>query len=331
MVDAALSYAAQGLRVFPVKQDKTPYIRRWKKEATHTQQGVREYWERYPDANIGIVTEGLIVIDFDIKNDGMSKSKPSMEREYGLPRTRTHRTGSGGLHYIYRNPNGKDVRNTVNLGGYSGVDLRANGGYIVAPPSLHESGNRYEVLDYAPIAPAPQCLINLALKKARKPDIPIESELITEGQRNHTLTRIAGKLKYEGREQVEIHRALQDANEMCCRPLLPEGEVLNINNSVAKYSGGFSQIPNSAWGRQELNIYEQSAYLYLCKCSNNGQEAYPSYAKIASQCRMSRKSAIKAIQGLESKGFIRVEHRPRGNLDNETNIYLLPSVRQGLG
>ncbi len=93
MIEAALSYIEQGYRVFPIKPDKKPLTPNGLKDATQTHLGIRDYWTRWPDAGIALVTDGLMVLDFDAKNGGL-KSKAAMETKYGsLPSTRTHRTG----------------------------------------------------------------------------------------------------------------------------------------------------------------------------------------------------------------------------------------------
>jgi len=237
MMQAAFNYIAEGFRVFPVKPDKKPYNEHGLKEATQLQIGVKEYWTKWPDAGIGIVTDGFIVIDFDPKHGGF-ESKVKMEAEHGpFLQTRTHRTGGGGLHLIYRNPNGTDVRNTVKFAGYLGVDIRANGGYIVAPPSLHESGNRYEVKDNAPIAPAPVWILELAIKKqpSQQGSLP-GTQPIPAGQRNQTLTSLAGTMRRRGMAEEAIEAALLKTNELECQPPLPENEVKAIATSVSRYS-----------------------------------------------------------------------------------------------
>ncbi|MFH0768304.1 MAG: phage/plasmid primase, P4 family [Chloroflexota bacterium] len=237
IMEAGLSYIAQGFKIFPVKPDKKPLTPHGLKDATQTQSGVREYWTRWPDAGIALVADGLMVLDFDAKNRGL-ESKVDMEAKYGsLPRTRTHRTGGGGEHFIYRNPNGNDVRNAVTFAGYKGVDLRANGGYIVAPPSPHESGRRYEVLDDSEIAPAPTWLVDLATKKGktRSHNTPWESQPIPEGQRNSTLTSLAGAMRRRGMSQEAIEAALLEVNRQQCSPPLSEDEVTGISRSVTRY------------------------------------------------------------------------------------------------
>jgi len=236
MIEAALSYIEQGFKVFPVKPDKKPLTPHGLKDATQTESRVREYWTRWPDAGIALVTNGLVVLDFDAKNGGL-KSKAAIEARYdSLPCTRTHRTGGGGEHWIYRNPNGANVRNTVSFAGYPGIDLRANGGYIVVPPSPHKNGRRYEILDDNEIAPAPDWLINLATKKRLEAwQTSSDSELIPEGERNSRLTSIAGSMRRQGMAQKAIEAALQDVNKRQCSPPLPDDEVTRIAQSVTRY------------------------------------------------------------------------------------------------
>ncbi len=236
MMEAGLSYIAHGFNVFPVKPDKKPLTAHGLKDATQTQAGVREYWTRWPEAGIALGTDGFIVLDFDTKNGGL-ENKSAIEAKYGsLPRTRTHRTGGGGEHWIYRNPNGTDVRNTVALADYRGVDLRANGGYIVAPPSMHESGTRYEVLDDSEIAPAPTWLVELATKRITKAQHTApERQPIPEGQRNSTLTSLAGTMRRRGMSQEAIEAALLGINRLQCSPPLPEDEVKRVAQSVTRY------------------------------------------------------------------------------------------------
>jgi len=256
MIKAALSYIEQGFKVFPVKPDKKPLTPHGFKDATKAESRAREYWTRWPDAGIALVSDGLLVLDFDVKNDGL-KSKAAIEARYGLlPRTRTHRTGGGGEHWIYRNPNGANVRSTVSFVGYPGVDLRANGGYIVVPPSPHESGRRYEVLDDNEIAPAPDWLINLATKKrieARRTSSRIE--LIPEGKRNSRLTSVAGSMRRQGMSRESIEAALQDVNQRQCSPPLPDDEVTRIAQSVTRYAPELSlKRSTKVKGKESFNL-----------------------------------------------------------------------------
>lgn len=276
MVKVALLYIAQGFKVFPVKPDKKPLTQHGFKDATQTEAVVREYWTRWPDAGIALVTNGLIVLDFDAKNSGL-ESKTAMEKKYGsLPSTRTHRTGGGGEHWIYRNPNGADLRNTVALAEYRGVDLRANGGYIVAPPSLHQSGRRYEVLDDSEIAPAPIWLLDLVTKKrTRSQQTATDSQPIVEGQRNSALTSLAGTMRRRGMAQESIETALQDVNKRQCSPPLPDEEVTRIAQSVTRYEPELSPgQPESATVGGGFNLTDMG----------NAERLVSRYGKILHYC-----------------------------------------------
>lgn len=236
MLTAALAYIAEGFKVFPVKPDKKPLTEHGLKDCTKLPGKAKEYWGKWPNAGIALVTDGFVVMDFDAKNGGL-QSKTALEARFGpLPPTRTHRTGGGGEHWIYRNPNGTNLRNTVKLGGYSGVDLRANGGYIVVPPSLHESGSRYEVLNHGEIAPAPAWLVTMASKQTKTLSADRHSGPIAEGERNATLTRMAGAMRGQGADQSAIEAALLEVNRLRCQPPLPEAEVREVARSVARYS-----------------------------------------------------------------------------------------------
>jgi len=237
MLEAALAYVAQGFKVFPVKPDKRPLTEHGLKDATFNVETVKSWWQKWPNAGIAIPTEGLIVPDFDQDHDGL-KSKATLEEKHGaLPPTRTHRTGGGGLHLLYRNPNGSDIRNTVGLDGLPGVDLRANGGYIVVPPSFHESGNRYEVQDPSEIAFCPDWLMTLA--KARPPvNSSPAGDAITEGRRHHRLISIAGSLRRQGLNQEAIESALREINLKQCNPPLPDTDISKLAKTAAGYPSG---------------------------------------------------------------------------------------------
>ncbi len=237
MLESALAYVAEGFKIFPCKLDKKPYTKNGLKDATQTQAGVKEYWTKWPDAGIGLVTDNLVVIDFDKKNGG-KESKAAMETEYGkLPPTRTHRTGGGGLHYIYRNPNGSNIRNSAGLSGYKGVDIRANGGYIVVPPSPHESGKPYTVLDKSEIASCPDWLMNMAKQRSVTAQAtPGVEGTIPDGQRNATLTSLAGTMRRRGMPQAAIEAALLEVNRQQCNPPIPDSEVIAIAESVSRYA-----------------------------------------------------------------------------------------------
>ncbi len=150
---AALDYLARGWSVIPVREKaKRPAIA-WKAYQSKcvTEKTLRGWFRRSPDFNVAIVTgalSGLVVLDVDPRHDG-DKGLRKLERQHGsLPRTLESVTGGGGRHYYFSHPGG-EVRNRTGI--EPGIDLRGDGGCIVAPPSIHPSGKRYRwVKGHAP-------------------------------------------------------------------------------------------------------------------------------------------------------------------------------------
>ena len=186
MENAALHYALAGYPVFPLqnpifmgdsvrcscrdwqtcnKVGKHPRTRYGVKDATTDLETIRQWWQKWPNANIGIPTgkkSGIFVLDIDPKSGG-HYSLEDLEDAYGeLPGTLKQRTGSNGAHRIFRYPEVRIKNSTSEIG--RGLDIRSDGGYIVAAPSLHASGNRYEWHGInTPIEDAPDWLIALIL------------------------------------------------------------------------------------------------------------------------------------------------------------------------
>lgn len=173
-VDAALDLAARGFAVFPCKpRGKQPATQHGLHDATTDPDRIRAWWAQTPSANVAIATgeiSGIVVVDVDTDHDGES-TLAALEVEHGpLPVTPRALTGGDGFHHVFAHP-GVEVRNTAGKLG-PGIDTRGDGGYIVAPPSLHPSGNVYEWL-IAPgevdLAPLPGWLLE---QLQRRPEPP---------------------------------------------------------------------------------------------------------------------------------------------------------------
>lgn len=137
MVRHALEYAARGWRVLPCR-GKIPLTKRGVHEASSDPDIIRAWWAQAADANIGIATgRGLCVLDVDPRHGG-DASLRELEHEHGEILTLTARTGGGGMHLYLAGELPQRV------GFRPGLDLKAAGGYVIAPPSLHDSGRRYE-------------------------------------------------------------------------------------------------------------------------------------------------------------------------------------------
>jgi hypothetical protein len=165
-LEAALDHARAGFHIFPLTPDsKKPLFAdtNWRQIATSNPEQIRAWWEQHPNANIGATTDGFIAIDVDPRNGG---DKSFLEllalcdlRGDELPKTRRHKTRAGGDHIIYRQPPGAVVANSKNKLG-AGIDVKATGGYIVAPGSVVE-GKPYTLENDRSIAEAPAWLIAL--------------------------------------------------------------------------------------------------------------------------------------------------------------------------
>ena len=251
---AALELASSGRRVFPchtpagagcscrrpdcASPAKHPRTRHGLRDATSDLEQVRRWWRRWPDANLGLCTgAGLVVLDVDPAHGGF-ESLAALQRDLGaLPATRTVRTGSGGLHLYFEHPG--ELRNSTGALG-PGLDVRADGGYVIAPPSRHVAGADYRLEDATPIAPLPRRLLErmapppparrhldpAVLRPAGNASAWAAGALSAEaarvaaapvGQRNHTLNRAAfvlGQIVAGGHlDEAEVVEVLARAGE----------------------------------------------------------------------------------------------------------------------
>ena len=178
---------------------------------------------------------GIFVLDID-GEEGQAAILSFQEDGKEFPRTLTTQTGNG-RHSFFEWPAGLDLRNSASKLA-PGLDIRAAGGYVVIPPSIHSSGSAYEFIDEsAPIATAPAWLLQQLSKgddpKANSPNV---KGVIGKGQRNARLASFAGAMRRGGLNEREIEAALQEANMRRCVPPLQRGEVAQIANSISRYS-----------------------------------------------------------------------------------------------
>jgi hypothetical protein len=226
--EAALEYADRGWKVLPLKpRDKTPYRGNGVHHATTDKGQIHAWFAEEPDINIGIATGELLVLDAD--------SPDAVRTLSGLPPTRTSRTAKG-KHFYYASP--KQFKNSVKTV-LENVDVRSYGGYVVAPPSMHSNGTRYEWEDEnTPIAPLTEEMERLLESPQRENDAPKEEadQRIPEGQRNDALTKIAGELVRRGVgagfSVEDVRVLLQHKNTQLCNPPLARDEVDDIAASI---------------------------------------------------------------------------------------------------
>ena len=150
MLEQALDYARRGWHIVLLRPfSKEPRFYAWQRIKTTDETTIRLWFGRDPQSNIGIATgieSKLVVLDVDQRNGGDASLPPLLERlKLPTPRLRV-RTGSGGLHLYFTHPGTvKIASRTGKVGLAPGIELKADGGhYVVAPPSIHPNGNRYE-------------------------------------------------------------------------------------------------------------------------------------------------------------------------------------------
>ncbi|MEG1246978.1 bifunctional DNA primase/polymerase, partial [Gordonibacter sp.] len=239
MLEAALGLQALGLAVFPLKANwerKLPATPHGFKDASTDSKSARQWWRGTSRRGIGVATGersgGVFVIDVDTHDaDGFATLK-AWEAEHGaLPETVTAKTGGGGLHLYYRGGEGLSISSNKALG----VDIRANGGYAVAPPTLHDNGNLY-AWDNDPVLHAfAQADTNVLafvkyVQEKKSPQDPEggdgnAGEALTEGGRNDYLFRLACELCGAGLSDTAVMAAVMAENAAKCDPPLPTDEV----------------------------------------------------------------------------------------------------------
>jgi hypothetical protein len=245
LLAAALRYAELSYRVFPcVPGGKDPIPEHGFLDATTDAKQIEQWWHIHPNANIGLTTQGLIVLDVD----GRDNLWLGPDRAVDLAVGPLCLTASGGKHYYFRQPASANYR------GHAGrlaahVDVRADGGYAVVPPSVLAGGKVYAwaegmELD-VPLAqlPEPPAWLTAELDQlaTSSPTLahvvagPDGANPIPEGQRNATLARLAGAMRRVGMSQAELRAALLVANTTRCVPPMADDEVERIVASIARY------------------------------------------------------------------------------------------------
>jgi len=220
------------LPVIPVGKDKRPLVD-WKEYQTrYPTDEELERWFSDGKANIAIVTgpiSGIVVLDIDGEEGQESLKKYNLF----IPPTPCVKTGKG-YHYYFKYQDG--VRNFVKR--YPGIDLRGEGGYVLAPPSVHPTGAIYKwVIPLTEgLAELPSWILETKEeKKGERIEGWVEELLkgVEEGQRNDALARLAGHYFGKKLSIEETETILIDWNKKN-RPPLEETEVMNTIESIYK-------------------------------------------------------------------------------------------------
>lgn len=247
-------YIALGLYIFRLKKNaKTPAFSGWQNEATNCSK-TAELWFKDTEYNIGILTgerSGVNVIDVDIK--GLVDGRKSLEEHYGSLETEhkvlQFKTASGGYHIPVKWTPETDVKNGVNVSGLDGVDIRGNGGFIVASPSvviIDGIAKSYQVNDTSLHMSEPVGWMKDLLtshKSKKKLSSKVTNEFVPEepmigikqGSRNDKLFRYASHLRWHGMDKGMVKGFILQAAKLCS-PIFPEDEAIQVVNNAFNYS-----------------------------------------------------------------------------------------------
>jgi len=146
-LEYALKYISQGFAIFPCK-GKSPLTKNGFKDASTSPEQIKKWWKASPEANIAIATgikSQVEVLDIDKKSDGFNSLRKILTDIGPLPTENVVKTGGGGYHF-YFHYSGRGYTNRSNI--LPGVDFKTEGGYVIAPPSLHESGQNYKWIEF---------------------------------------------------------------------------------------------------------------------------------------------------------------------------------------
>ena len=244
-IDTARRYLARGWSLLPLRShDKRPLVAWEPLQSSHpSAEQVADWFGRWPDANIGIVTgeiSNLIVLDIDPKHGG-DASLDRLERQFGqLPATIEVTTGGGGHHFYFAHPGGL-IRSRTGLA--QGVDLRGDGGYIVAPPSIHPSGHPYLwAVGHSPedvaLAALPRWILlesgGIRVRRTPSDWRRLAREGVPEGQRNSSIAALTGHLLRHQVDPEVVLELLLSWNRMRCRPPLQDAEVAQVVSNIVR-------------------------------------------------------------------------------------------------
>lgn len=228
-------YIDSGWSILPVKPDeKRPYMTNWL-QYTRTRPGkqlVDSWFNNLTGAGVGLVTgkiSGIVVLDVE-----HWCPTPVEELLKKYPTNMVARSGGGGVHLFYSYPqNVGKISNRVGI--FEGADLRADGGFLVLPPTMHPSGNRYEWIKRGIPGAFPMAFLDLESRSPTSSEGWITEALrgVSEGGRNDTCARLAGYFFKKGLNSDIVEALLMEWNEKNDPPL-PVSEVRTTIKSIER-------------------------------------------------------------------------------------------------
>jgi replicative DNA helicase len=253
LLASALWYQRHGWHPVPCKpRDKKPWVKWEAFQATQPNELLlASWWEQQSESNVALVTgRGCLVVDLDGNGAEELLRTAGVELPVDAPRVKT---GRGEHVYLGVESEYRNVTALVSAeGGKPAVDIRCDGGFVVAPPSIHETGAVYAwiIKPFFPLPPAPQSLLAL-LEKHSGPKLEAPQATrepgdeapqnwvaealagVTEGKRDDTAARLAGYFVQRGLPAAVVHGILLGFAERC-RPPFPVHDIDRIVASIAQ-------------------------------------------------------------------------------------------------
>jgi len=239
----ALKLAGKGLKLFPCQpRGKAPCTPHGVLDATDNAERIKAWWDTIPTANIAIATggaSGFFVIDID-SVDAEPELRRLEEQHGALPPTVEMITPRG-RHVFFKTP-AAPIRNSAGKVA-PGIDVRGDGGYVLVPPSVTTRRYCWSVDSASDFAEAPPWLIekltsptgtgNGAVLAAATDWSALVAAGASEGQRDNTLTRLAGYLLHRRVDPFVTLALLESFNATRCSPPLPPQDIWRIVSSIA--------------------------------------------------------------------------------------------------
>ena len=231
----AAEYVEWGWSILPVKpSEKRPYMTNWLQyqRTKATKEMVDNWFTSLTGAGVGMVTGRISnVVVLDVESYCRVPIEELLRR---YPTQMISQTGTGGYHLFYLYPN--DVPKIANrVGIFEGADLRADGGFIVLPPTRHPNGNPYKWVKQGPLGVFPKALLDIQSQPKVQGDGWITEALrgVSEGGRNDTCARLAGYFFRKGLNADIVEALLTEWNERNDPPL-PMREIRTTIKSIER-------------------------------------------------------------------------------------------------
>lgn len=331
---AAVAYATElGWRVHPLHPPgascatpgKQPRLKDWPRRASTDPSTIEHWWQQHPDSNIGVATGGgLVVIDIDPERGGDESIARLHTQSQALPPTVEAITGGGGRHLYFTSD--AALRSSADRLG-PGLDLRAAGGQVVAPPSVHPTGELYDWARSPFDSPPSQLPTWLLMIAGRRKPAGAAPDVVGVGGRNAHLVRVAGQLRARVDLTPEaLTAALHAENDARCRPPLPAREVDGIVASALAWPAVPTWVADPARHLTHPLLSSADARVLDAYIRHAGPDGscWPSRKRIAAMARVDERTVRKAARRLEELRLIRCDPR-----DGETNLITVLPVEGG--